>query len=179
MKSLRLSLSFSLLCAASLLLPRLGLAHDATHPDIIAFSRVGSYYKQEINHNDQDPFKGWFTVSVKNSGNEAWGDFHFQLFKVGSDFGTVFFGPEAPTSSQNPMSFTLSSDKTMLDLYFYGDPVQPGEIATFSVYTNNTKDKLPIFGMAMYPTPVPVPGAAWLLGCGLAGLAALGRKAKA
>ncbi|MBN1103483.1 MAG: VPLPA-CTERM sorting domain-containing protein [Deltaproteobacteria bacterium] len=136
---------------------------------------------QEFQHYDDDPFKGWLNLAVTNTGTEAWGDFHFQIFQVpGSgavdnvDF--IVNAPYQPISGQTPLSWNLSQDGSTLDLFFYGDPVLPNEQATFSVYTDNTADKVSFFGVQVWPTPVPIPGAVWLLGSGLVSLAALKRR---
>jgi len=69
---------------------------------------------------------------------------------------------------------TLTSGAT-LDLFFYANPVAPNQTATFTVYTNNAIDQ-GFFGVMFYPTPVPLPGAAWLLGPGIVGLIAARRR---
>jgi len=147
----------------------------------LAIGGVGQIYKQELTHQDADPWKGLLTVNVTNTGTEAWGDFHFQIFQVPGNPGNVVFdvaGPNQPTSSQDPLQWSLSADSKSLDLFFYGDPVFSGESATFSVFTDNTTNQVPFFGVLVYPTPVPIPAAAWLLGTGIAGLAALKRKVR-
>jgi hypothetical protein len=131
-------------------------------------------------HADAQDFKGWLNLTVTNSGNAAWGDFHFEIFEVSSLFpvDNVHFDvstPNEPASSQGGLTWVLDNNAigATLDLYFYGDPVLPGETATFSVYTDNTADQLEFFGTAFYPTPVPVPAAVWLLGSGLIGVLGL------
>jgi hypothetical protein len=54
----------------------------------------------------------------------------------------------------------------MLDLYFYSHPLLANETATFTIYIDNTMDQ-GFFGLTVYPTPVPIPAAAWLFGSGL------------
>jgi hypothetical protein len=49
--------------------------------------------------------------------------------------------------------------------------VEPGQWASFHVYTDNTANELSFFGLAFYPTPIPEPGTFWLLGAGLIGMA--------
>ena len=95
----------------------------------------------DYTHQDQDPWKGWFNLTVKNDGTAAWGDFHFLLFEAPNYPGSVFFKTDPhPTSSQSGLSWNLSASGKELDLFFYGDPVLPGETATFSVYTDNTSN---------------------------------------
>ena len=182
MKCFKFLLSLSLLSACSLLLPHSGLADDA---DVtMSFSNVGVGVRETIQHDEvgeNNPFKGWLNLTVTNSGSEAWGDFHFQIFSFPSNPGTVFFeiADNAPQSSQQLQSYNLSDDGMNLDLYFYADPILAGETATFSVYTDNTTNKVSFFGVAMYPTPVPVPNGAWLLLTGITAFAAMGRKTRA
>jgi hypothetical protein len=180
MKSSHLLLSLTFLCAFSLVLPCTGLAHNA---DVsLEFSGVGTSVKSSIIHEDADPFKGWLNLTVTNTGTEAWGDFHFQIFNVPGSDGKVVFDIAVDSntllSSQTLQNQTFSFDHTMLDFFFYDDPILAGETAWFSVYTDNTYNNLSYFGVAMWPTPaaVPLPGAAWLLGCGIVGIAAVRRK---
>jgi hypothetical protein len=169
-----------LACLALLLTPLalfLGTAPAWGHDMIINtdFDCVGpGACEQSGSHEDADPFKGWIILTVENTGTEAWGDFHFQLFQVTDPIDNVFFdvtAPNQPTSSQSGLSWSLSGGGHVLDLYFYGDPVDPGEIATFNVYTDNTIDQVSFFGTAYYPTPIPEPGTFWLLAVGLVGMA--------
>jgi len=53
--------------------------------------------------------------------------------------------------------------RSTLDLYFYSDPVAPGETATFTVYTDNTAVPNAWFGVCYWPTPVPEPTGLLLL----------------
>jgi hypothetical protein len=138
---------------------------------------VGQGYKQEPEHTEGDPwnYKGWMNIEVTNTGTEAWGDFHFEIFQVGESVENVDFdvsSPNEPTSSQTGLTWLVDNVAVgaTLDLFFYSDPILAGETATFSVYTDNTTDKVPFFGTAFYPTPVPIPGAIWLLGTGLISL---------
>lgn len=145
----------------------------------LAIGGVGQIHEQELTHEDADPWKGLLTVNVTNTGTEAWGDFHFQIFQVPGYPGNVVFdvsAPNQPTGSQNALQWNLSADSKSLDLFFYGDPVFSGESATFTVFTDNTTNQVPFFGVLVYPTPVPVPGALLLLGTGIAGLAAIRKK---
>lgn len=147
------------------------LAHDGDWVGDIG--GAGSGFVVNASHEDADPFKGWFTVTATNTGLEPWGDFHFGIFDPmgGQNITNVDFldnwtipaGPN-PTSSQAPLSWVINNVVVgaTIDLYFYSDPVLPGQTATFSVYTNNP-DHLSFFGVCFYPTPVPEPASLALL----------------
>ena len=130
---------------------------------------------QQFEHPDQAPWKGWLNVTATNNGTVAWGDFHFEFYDPigGQDLSNLAFrdaslGGEDPTSSQSPLTWLIDNDAVpaTMDLFYYSDPVGVGETATFSVYTDNTVGTLPIFGMIIYPTPIPEPGTVLLLGLG-------------
>ena len=123
-----------------------------------------------VEHDDQSPFKGYLHLEVTNTGDESWGDFHFEIYHVPGqgaidNVDWVDDSPYEPTSSQGGLSWVIDNVAVgaTLDLYFYSDPVAPGETATFDVYTDNTTDKV-FFGVLMYPSPVPEPGTLILMG---------------
>ncbi len=147
-----------------------------------SFSETGSGVSQSSNHAEAEPFKGWMYLTVTNTGTEAWGDFHFQIYEVptyGSVENVDFIvdSPNQPTSSQSGLTWSVDNSVTgaTLDLYFYDDPVLPSETATFSIYTDNTADELAFFGALFYPTPVPVPSSMLLLGSAIIGLVGIRR----
>ena len=153
------------LCAAST-----AWAHDGT-----ITTTFSDFSTQGWEHPDEDPFKGWLTVNVTNTGTVAWGDFHFEFYDPWGtqDISSLSFlddsmGGEDPTSSQSPFTWLIDNEAVpaTMDLFYYSDPVDPGESATFAVYTDNTTEELPIFGMTIYPTPIPEPGTVLLLGLG-------------
>jgi hypothetical protein len=147
-------------------------------------------------HNDQSPFKGVATIQVTNTGTQSWGDFHFQIFTLGtgswSKPGDVSFnisGSYYPTYSNSVGGPTIplgsvvvtpgtASTGALLDLYFDSNPVAPGQTAVFTVYTDNTTDQ-GLFGLIMYPSAVPIPGALWLLGAGLTAIAVMRKRSRA
>lgn len=128
--------------------------------------------------------RGAIDLTVKNTGTIAWGDFHFMIYQAGEGIDNVFFTSEdltgtddyTPSSSQNLQSWMIRDAGHILDLYFYGNPVNPGDTGNFRVYTDNTIDEVPFFGIGFYATPVPVPGALILLGSGLLGLLGIRRR---
>jgi hypothetical protein len=128
---------------------------------------TGTGSQVQTTHEDFDPFKGPFTVTVTNTGSAPWGDFHFGIFDPmgGQDISNVDFldasmGGVDPTSSQAGLTWVINNVVVgaTIDLYFCSDPVMPGETATFVVYTANP-DHLSFFGVLFYPTPVPPNGA--------------------
>jgi len=159
-----------------------------------------NYQSNAFVHNDQSPFKGVATIEVTNTGTQSWGDFHFQIFSLygtlngagWSNPANVFFnisGSYYPTYSNSVGGPTIplgsvvvtpgtASTGAMLDLYFNSNPVAPGQTAVFTVYTDNTTDQ-GLFGLIMYPSAVPIPGALWLLGAGLAAIAVMRKRSRA
>jgi hypothetical protein len=129
------------------------------------------YTPQTGTHEDADPFKGYFNLTVTNNMSEPWGDFHFEINDVGYDVTNVFFvvdSPYEPTSSQSGLTWDVHNElyESTLDLFFYSDPVLPSETATFTVYTYNSADEVAFFGWCLYPTPVPEPVTLSLLALG-------------
>jgi len=146
------------------------LADDAYWSGDIAGTGYGSAVWVE--HQDAEPFKGSVNLDVTNTGLEPWGDFHFGIYDPigGQDISNIHFldssmGGMDPTSSQSPLTWVIDNVVVgaTIDLYFYSDPVLPGETATFSVFTDNP-DHVSFFGVMFYPTPVPEPASALLLG---------------
>ena len=119
---------------------------------------------------------------MENTGTESWGDFHFEIYQVtGETIENVDFivtSPYEPTSTQAGLTWVLDNVAVgaTLDLFFYSDPVLPGETATFSVYTDNTADQVSFFGTSFHPTPIPEPGTFGLLAAGLIGLASFRKR---
>jgi MYXO-CTERM domain-containing protein len=145
-----------------------------------SISGTGTTSSVGVSHPDGGLFKGTLYVTVTNSGLEAWGNFHFQIYDpIGTqDISNVHFvdstttptGPD-PTSTQVPFSWTIDnvSVGARCDVSFPASPILPGQTASFTVYTSNA-DHLSFFGVMIYPTAVPAPAGLSLLA--LAGFAA-------
>ena len=135
---------------------------------------------QGFNHADGPEWKGWAYVFVKNTTLDPWGDFHFKIFSYdGSNVSAVDFrdagmGGFDPISTQTLSSYTI--DNTVvgaeMSLYFYNDPVMPGQVAQFQVWTDNTTTQ-GNFGLMIHPSPVPEPSSMLALSGSLLGLAGL------
>lgn len=141
---------------------------------------ISDWGQENPNGLDQDSWKGWTFVFVKNTSLEPWGNFHFEIISYdGSDISNVDFrdasmGGMDPISTQTPLTWTIDNDVVgaEMNLYFFSDPVMPGEHAQFQVWTDNTTDKVN-FGICMWPSPVPEPSSLLVLSGSLVGMAGL------
>lgn len=152
-------------------------AHDGSYGELDSPIEMADWGPVEFEHDDQAPWAGWTHIFVKNTGTEDWGDFHLEIFAVnqGDDVSNVHWLDDethTPYSSQTLDDWDIDNVAigATIDLFFYGDPVDPGETADFHVYNVNP-DEVDFFGICFYPTPVPLPGAAllYITGCGLFG----------
>ena len=172
-------LSLCVLGCAFFLATQSALAHDGSIGSAGTPVELSDWNTQSYQHPDQDPWKGWLFIYTKNTSDEDWGDFHVEIYDyAGVDISNVDFivdSPYEPVSSQTGLTWSVDNSVVgaTLDLYFYGDPVGPGEIVTFEVYTDNTTDHNN-FGVMIHPTPVPEPATLALLLFG--GLALLRRR---
>lgn len=128
-------------------------------------SWTGNFYdlnQQSTQHQDKDPWKGWFDLTATNNTSSTWGDFHFLLFDYGSYTSNVIFvdssgGGNDPASTTTTIdSWTIGSGGKTLDVFFYGDPVAPGSTLNLKVWTDNTSNQQN-FAVGFYPTVVPEP----------------------
>jgi hypothetical protein len=158
-------------------------AHDAYIS--MDFDDTGAVVSQTQVHtepanNDPCQHKGWAFFTLKNtSSTKSWGDMHFTITNAGdpqndvSGVDWVIDAPFAPTYVVGGVSRPIGSmavnnsiPQATLDLYFYDNPLLPGQTATFSVYTDNTSTMDPWFGLCVYPTPLPEPATLAMLGLG-------------
>ncbi len=151
-------------CAISILI--LGVAVPA-QADIEYIDLTFTDLNQQIVENyDNDPWKGYISLTVTNNSGVAWGDFHFSLFDFGGYSSQVTFvdgtcswaktGTDCnPTKTPGSLDSWNKSTKNM-DLYYYSNPVYSGETVTFEVYTDNTANQQP-FGVGFTPSVVPEP----------------------
>lgn len=156
-------------------------ASPARADDVDIVTDFGDFTAQEYQHDDDEPYKGWVDVTVTNTGTVAWADFHFEIFEVpgwGSvenvHFITEIVGLDdyRPRKDGALVDFVLDNDVVgaTLDLTFVGDQVLPTDTVNFRVYTDNTADNVPLFGLIIYPTPIPEPATMALVGLGVLAL---------
>jgi hypothetical protein len=148
------------------------LAHSVTIDDAFLME-LGDI--EAIEHEDESDWKGTLTLTVTNTGDDPWGDFHFYL----DDTKSVVFGQDSsvyPIIMAGASPYDLTFSPFQLDFAFYNDPVETGDSLTFLLYTDNTTDTYELFSISMEASPVPLPAAAWLLGSGLISLIAVRRK---
>ena len=126
----------------------------------------------EDNLIDQSEMKGTFSVTLTNTGTEAWGDFHFAITGYTDVYFTTGPNDEYPEMNGSTMlsdDFVIGTNDAgyaTIDLYFYDNPVEQDETVSFVIYTDNTQSGNSWFGVCMHPTPVPEPATLAILGLG-------------
>jgi hypothetical protein len=178
-----LILSVVLTMVAGIVIP--AFAHDGSIGSLENPVEFPGLAVQDFQHqNEQAPWKGSLFVFVKNTGAKAWTDFHFKVTSWGDDVSTVDFkdasmGGVDPISTQHPLTWTINNNVVgaEMNLFFASDPVLPGQVATFQLYTDNTAGQVQ-FGVCMMPS-VPEPSAMAALATGLLGLVGIVRRKKA
>jgi hypothetical protein len=175
---MRYSLLVSVILALVVSAVAPAFAHNGTFGSVeTPLEWVNTDNQSFIHADEQDPWKGTAFVYVKNTGTKAWTDFHFKIYCWNGvdDISNVSFtdasmGGIDPTSTQSPLTWSINNVVVgaEMSLYFASDPVLPGQVATFQVYTDNTTDNVQ-FGMCMCPS-VPEPSAILALTTGLFGM---------
>lgn len=133
-----------------------------------------------IQHDDQDDWKGILTLTVTNTGDDPWGDFHFLLTSP-TDGSVVFRDDDGYVPNMTGVSsytYDITDSGLGLDFTFYSDPVHKDESVTFNIYTDNTSKKLSFFQMSIEPSPVPIPGAVLLFASGFTAVIGFLRRKK-
>ena len=157
------------------------LAHDGTwgtETDPCEIDWIGAGSELDLTHEDADPWKGSAGIWVWNKCGEDWGDFHLKIRGFNID-NVAFMGePNSPELWQytfdsgwekyDGLTWKIDNDVVgaEMDLFFYGSPIEAGDVAFIKVYTDNTTDRCSSFRVCAYPTPVPEPATILLLGLG-------------
>lgn len=158
-------------------------AHDGSFGSPSAPIEFANIDGQNFIHDgEQFPWNGAAFVYVKNTGTKAWTDFHFKIVSwnlddiSNVDFKDASMGGVDPISSQSPLSWSINNVVvgSEISLFFTSDPVAPGQVATFQLYTDNTTDNVQ-FGVCMFPS-VPEPSSILAICCGMIGLVGLRRR---
>jgi hypothetical protein len=161
-------------------------AHDGTWgstSDPCSIDGFGTGYELDLLHNDAPDWKGWAGLIAINWCGDTWGDFHFRVKDICSpwhtsdvdftdDFveGQYDYRPQLYVWDggwvQQMVTWDIAPDGETMDLFFYNNPIEQGEIALIKVYTDNTLHSASWFTIGGYATPVPEPATVALLGLG-------------
>jgi hypothetical protein len=146
-----------------------GLAGSVSAHDGSTNATFLDWTPQIITHEEDAPYKGLFSLTVVNSSQNVWGDFHFAIWGASDDAKKVVFEAPPISSSQMPFTYNIGTNPagfSTLDLYFYDAPVMPGGTALFVVYTDNTAAQNEWFSIMFMPTPIPEPSTLGLFAVG-------------
>lgn len=159
-----------LIVALFLFSSSVSFAHDMEIPTSFEMSLGDNL---DLVHEDQDPWKGTLKLTISNTGQDPWGDFHFYALTD----NVIFTNEILPVmTGADFYTYSIDPDQQGLNFFFYDDPVLTDESVTFSLYTDNTYTQNSMFSIGFEPSPVPIPGAVWLLGTAMASVVALRRK---
>lgn len=147
-----------------------GLISGTTNP--IPLSGVGVDYLAV--HADQDingsGFKGWAYIGAMNTGNANWTGMHISLYDATVGVTTfdaksvkiIGYSPYAP-SAMAPNSIasfvigTNASGHATMDIMF-SSAVAPNGAVFVQLWTDNTAQQVPYFGVAFHAIPEPATG---------------------
>lgn len=160
-------------------------AHDGAWGDVndpLAIDWIGDSQTLDLEHQDADPWKGWASLIVWNICGDDWGDFHLKIKGINID-NVDFVANETYIPQMwirvggtwvlnDSLSWTINNTVVgaEMDLFFYDDPIEHGDIAKFRVYTDNTASHCSLFYVSAHPTPVPEPTMLALLSIGILAL---------
>jgi hypothetical protein len=133
-----------------------------------------------MQHVDQSPWKGWYTLTATNKTDTTWWDFHFSIWDYLGNGTTVVFcdssstgcsvtgnDPTATRDTNNILKdWTIADNKRSIDLFF-STGVDYDETIVLNVWTDNDVGVTPRenFGMMFHPSvPEPVSTTLFILG---------------
>ena len=179
----RISLCTFVFCISVLLL---GFAVTAQADDGTAGSEAEPIVFNDLtpyssDHEDQDPWKGFFMLWTQNSTSNTWTGFNFTLAGTNGVFidtdlwdsghsspnlcnDWAYDGDCDPRSSKEIDSWNISPDQKSMTVYFNND-WSPTQIGWVRVYTDNTADSSGAFTVTSTPiVPEPVSSSLFIIG---------------